>query len=285
MIYAVTGSSGEFGRLAIQHLLNLTIPPSSIIALARNEAKTTGLKALGVQVRIADYSDKTALAKALAGVDRLILVSSSEVGQRAIQHQNVIDAAKEAGVGYLVYTSIAHADTSTNVLAPEHRLTEEAIRSSGIPFTILRNNWYTENYRNDLAYAKESGIIAAAVRTGKVASASRTDYAEAAARVLAGGGHQGKVYELSGSKAWNFSDLAQAASEVLGRTVVFKSLGPNDRKASLIAAGLDQGTADFVLALDNGTEAGTLALASKDLEGLLGREPLGLKEGLRAFGL
>lgn len=285
MIYAVTGSSGEFGRLAIQHLLDLTIPPSSIIALARNEAKTSGLKALGVQIRIADYSDKSALAKALEGVDRLLLVSSSEVGQRAVQHQNVIDAAKEAGVGYLAYTSIAHADTSTNVLAPEHRATEEAIRASGIPFTILRNNWYTENYCNDLAYAKESGIIAAAVQAGKVASASRTDYAEAAARVLAGGGHQGKTYELSGSRAWDFTELAQVASEVLGRTVVFKSLGVKERKAGLLAAGLDEGTADFVLALDLGTEEGTLSQVSHDLEHLLTRKPRSLKEGLRAFGL
>lgn len=283
MTYAVTGSTGAFGTIAVQTLLKLKVPASSIVALARSEAKTAGLKALGVQVRIAAYGDLAALTKALQGVDRLLLVSSSEVGQRAAQHQSVIDAAKAAGVKLVAYTSIAHADTSTNILAPEHKATEAALKASGLPHVLLRDNWYTENYADDLKYAKASGVIAAAVKNAKVASASRADYAEAAARVLVGEGHAGKTYELTGTKAWDFNELARTASEVLGRPVVFQALSPEERKKALLGAGLPEGIADFVTALDQSAEAGTLADATGDLEKLLGRKPLSLKEGLKAI--
>jgi NAD(P)H dehydrogenase (quinone) len=262
-------------------LLALKVPASSIVALVRDEAKAAGLKALGVQVRKADYNDASTLATALKGVDRVLLVSSSEVGKRFVQHQAVIDASKAAGVKFLAYTSIAHADTSTNILAPEHKATEEYLKKAGVPHVLLRNNWYTENYADDVKYAKASGVIAAAVKTGKVASASRTDYAEAAAKVLVGEGFAGKVYELTGSKAWNFEELAKTAGEVLGRAVTFQSLSDADRTKGLLAAGLPEGIAGFVLGLDHSTEAGTLAQASGDLEKLLGRKPKSLKEGLQ----
>lgn len=283
MTYAVTGSTGAFGTLAIQHLLGLKVPASSIVAIARNEAKTAGLKALGVQIRLAAYGDVPALTKALVGVDRLLLVSSSEVGQRAAQHQSVIDAAKATGVKLVAYTSIAHADTSTNILAPDHKATEAALKASGLSFVFLRDNWYTENYAGDIKHAQTSGLIVAAVKTGLVASASRSDYAEAAARVLVGEGHAGKTYELTGSKAWSFTELAQSAAEVLGRPVTFQSLSVDDRKKGLLAAGLPEGVADFVTGLDLSVEAGTLAQVSGDLEKLLGRKPLTLKEGIKAL--
>ena len=282
MIYAVTGSTGPFGTLAIKHLLSLKVPAASIVAIARNPEKAASLQALGVQVRIADYGNQPALEKALQGIDRLLLVSGSEVGQRAIQHKSVIAAAKVAGVKLIVYTSIAHADSSANPLAPEHQATEAALKASGLPFTLLRNNWYTENFVDDVKYAKDSGIIAAAVKTGKIASASRTDYAEAAAKVITGENQAGKVYELTGAKAWDYPELAKAASEILGRPVSFKSLSAAERKQALLAAGLPDGVADFVVSLDLGTEAGSLAQASGDLEKLLGRQPLSLKDGLKA---
>jgi len=238
MTYAVTGSTGAFGSLAIHDLLSLKVPASSIVALARDEAKAAGLKASGVQVRIADYGDGRSLAKALVGVDRLLLVSGSEVGKRAAQHQAVIDAAKADGVKLVVYTSIAHADTSPNPLAPEHKATERALAASGLPFVVLRDNWYSENYVEDVKRAKQSGTIAAAVGQGRVASASRRDYAEAAARVLVGEGHAGKIYELSGTEAWDYRELAATAAELVGRPVSFTSMTAQALRASLLAAGL-----------------------------------------------
>jgi NAD(P)H dehydrogenase (quinone) len=282
MKYAVTGSTGAFGSLAIRHLLSLKVPASSIVALARDESKAAGLKALGVQVRIADYGDRRSLDTALVGVDRLLLVSGSEVGKRAAQHQAVIDAAKADGVKLVVYTSLGHADTSPNPLASEHKATERALAASGLPFVILRNNWYSENYADDLRRAKESGTIAAAVGQGRVASASRSDYAEAAARVLAGEGHAGKTYELTGTKAWDYRELAATAAEILGRSVSFTNMTAEERRKSLLSAGLPEGAAAFVASLDQAIEAGSLAAVSGDLEKLLGRKPQSLKDGLRA---
>lgn len=281
MTYAITGSTGAFGSLAVKHLLALKVPASSIVALARNEAKAAGLKASGVQVRIADYGDGASLAAALAGVDRLLLVSGSEVGKRAVQHRAVIDAAKAAGVKLIAYTSIARADTSINPLAGEHKATEEALRASGLPFVVLRNNWYSENYADDVRRARDSGIIAAAVGEGRVASASRTDYAEAAVRALLGEGQAGKIYELGGAKAWDYRELAATASELLGRPVAFKPLTADERRKGLLAAGLPEGVAAFVVSLDQAIEAGSLASVSGDLEKLLGRKPQSLKEGLK----
>jgi len=282
MLYAVTGSTGAYGTLAVRHLLNLKVPASSIVALARNEAKAAGLKALGVQVRLADYNDSPSLDLALKGVDRLLLVSGSEVGKRFVQHQAVIDAAKVAGVKLVIYTSISQADTSTNPLAPEHKATEEYLRHSGVPFVLLRDNWYSENYVDDVKNAKTSGSIFAAAGTGKVASASRTDYAEAAARVLIGEGHAGKVYELTGATAWTYAELARTAGELLGKTVTFHNQTPAERKKALVGFGLPEGVADFVTALDHAVETGTLAKATGDLARILGRTPLSLKEGLKA---
>ncbi len=282
MLYAVTGSTGAYGTLAVRHLLNLKVPASSIVALARDEGKAAGLKALGVQVRKADYNDPASLKKALEGVDRVLLVSGSEVGKRFSQHKAVIDAAKAAGAKLVVYTSISQADTSSNILAPEHKATEEYLHKAGVPFTILRDNWYTENYLDDVKNAKASGGIFAAVKKGKVASASRSDYAEAGARVLSGEGHAGKVYELTGAKAWDYDELAKTAGDLLGKTVTFHSQSAAERKKALVGFGLPEGIADFVTALDGSVEAGTLEKTSGDLAKLLGRAPQSLKEGLKA---
>jgi|WetSurMetagenome_2_1015567.scaffolds.fasta_scaffold00220_16 NAD(P)H dehydrogenase (quinone) len=281
MKYAVTGSTGSLGRLVVHHLIAMKIPPTSIVALARNQVKAENLVKLGVEVRIADYDKPSTLDAALKGIDRLLLVSASEVGKRLSQHENVIAAAKKAGVKLLAYTSLSHADTSISPLAPEHKGTEEIIKRSEIPFVILRNNWYTENYLNDVKTAKATGAIQAAVGTGKVSSASRIDYAEAAARVLAGEGHAGKIHELSGTP-WDYNDLAKAASELLARPVVYKAVSAEERKRALLAAGLPDGAADFVVAIDLSIRNGALSAANDDLERLLGRKPQGLKEGLIA---
>jgi NAD(P)H dehydrogenase (quinone) len=281
MVYAVTGATGHFGTLAVDHLLKLKVPASSIVAIVRNEAKAGALKALGVTVRVADYADKAALNGALKGVDRLLLISGSEPGKRLPQHTAVIDAAKAAGVKLIAYTSISQADTSSNPLAPEHKGTEAYLKSAGVPYIFLRNNWYTENYTDDVKHAKSSGMIANAAPTGRVASASRTEYAEAAVRALIGEGHAGKIYELSGPVAWSFEEFAAALSDVLGKKITYHKQTPDERTKTLISVGLPEGVAGFVLSLDLTIEAGTLKQATGDLEKLLGRKPLSLKEGLK----
>lgn len=282
MKYAITGSTGKFGSAAIDHLIRQGVPAGDIVAVARSAQKAEFLKAKGVETRLADYADLDALKRAFAGVDRLLLVSGSEVGKRVEQHRNVIAAAKEAGVRLVAYTSLIAADTSPNPLASEHVATEAALKASGLEWIILRNNWYTENYAGDIAGAKATGTIGAAVKDGKVGSALRAEYAEAAARALSGSGHAGTTYELSGTP-WSYPELAAAAQESLGRPVAFKTVTEAEKKAALTAVGLPEGLAAFFAAVDVSIEAGSLAHASGDLERLLGRKPLGLKEAIASF--
>ncbi|SKC51591.1 SDR family oxidoreductase [Krasilnikoviella flava] len=285
MTIAVTGTSGHLGRLVVESLLARGAAPADVVALARSAAKVGDLAARGVVVREADYDQPETLAPALDGVDVLVLVSGSAVGQRVRQHGAVIDAAKGAGVGRVVYTSAPHADTSPLVLAPEHKATEELLAASGLSTTVLRNGWYTENYLPDVQRARETGELVASVGEGRVASASRADYAEAAAVVALDahrdGSHDGAVHELSGDVAWDFDELARTATEVLGRPVTYRRVTSDDHRELLLAAGLDEGTAGFVVALDGDTREGLLAETSGDLARLIGRPTTPLAEGLR----
>ena len=282
MTILVTGATGQLGRLVVDNLLARGIEPSTVRAGARDVAKAAALAELGVQVVPLDYDAPETVAAAVDGVDALLLVSSSEVGKRAAQHQAVIDAADAAGVAKLVYTSASKATTSDLVLAPEHKATEEAIAASGIPAVILRNNWYTENYVPDVARAKDTGVIAASVGEGRVASASRIDYAEAAAVALTEDGHIGQVYELGGDVAWSFDELAAAAADLTGREVRYTPLTTAEHAAALQAAGLDAGTVGFVTALDANIRDGALAETDGTLSRLIGRPTTPLDEGLRA---
>jgi NAD(P)H dehydrogenase (quinone) len=281
MKIAVTGATGQLGRLAVQDLLD-TQPARNIIALVRDAAKAADLAARGVQVRVAGYDDGPALQAVLAGVDKLLLVSSSEVGQRFTQHKTVIDAAKAAGVQYVVYTSAPRASTSALILAPEHKATEEYLTGSGLRYTIVRNNWYTENYLQQLEMARHTGTVVAAAGQGRVASASRADYAAGAAAVLLGAGHEGKIYEFSGDYAWDFNELASAMASVLGRQVTYQPVDGPTLINILKGVGLDEGTAGFLAALDANIAAGMLAETSGELSALLGRPTTPLKDGLRA---
>ena len=283
MTIAVTGTSGHLGRLVVESLLARGAAPADVVALARTTAKVADLADRGVVVREADYDRPETLVPALDGVEVLVLVSGSEVGRRVPQHQAVIDAAKGAGVRRVVYTSAPHADTSPLVLAPEHKATEELLATSGLTTTILRNGWYTENYLPDVQRARETGELVASVGDGRVASASRADYADAAAVVaLAGDGtHDDAVYELSGDVAWDFDELARTATEVLGRPVTYRAVEPEEQRGALLAAGLDEGTAGFVVALEGDTRAGLLAETTGDLARLIGRPTTPLGEGLR----
>ncbi|MFC9918220.1 SDR family oxidoreductase [Agromyces binzhouensis] len=281
MTILVTAASGNLGRLVVEALLARGASPADVIAGARDTAKLADLAARGIRTAVVDYDQPDTVAAALEGVDAVLLVSGTAFGERVAQHRTVIEAAKAAGVAKLAYTSGPKASTSDLVLMPEHRGTEEVIAEVGVPAVILRNNWYTENYAQDVAVAASTGVIAAATGTGRVASAPRRDYAEAAAVVLLEEGHVGEVYELGGDEPWTFAELAAAASEVLGREVAFADQTPQERIASLIEAGLDEGTAGFVAAIDEGIARGDLAESDGTLARLIGRPTTPLVDALR----
>lgn len=283
MAILVTGATGQLGRLVVDSLIDRGTDPATIVAGARDTAKAGDLAARGIRVVPLDYDDPATVVAALDGIDSVLLISGSEVGKRVAQHRAVIDAAVEAGVAKLVYTSAPKATTSALVLAPEHKATEEAIAASGLPAVVLRNNWYTENYAAELARAAETGIVAASVGDGRVASASRADFAEAAAAVLLEDGHLGNVYELGGDVAWSYDDLAAAFAEVTGRPVEYRALSTAEHAAALEEAGLDAATAGFVTALDAGIRDGALAETDGTLSRLIGRPTTPLVEGLRAL--
>jgi len=196
--YAVTGASGHLGRLAVQELLARGVPASDVVAVVRTRGKAADLAGRGVQVREADYSRPETLGAALAGVERLLLVSSSEPGQRVAHHANVIRAAKTAGTSRVVYTSMLNAGDSTSPLAGEHRDSERVLVEVGVPFTVLRNGYYTEGYTGQIGEYLEAGEIVGAAGNGRISAAPRQDYAAAAAAALLEDEGGNRTYELGG---------------------------------------------------------------------------------------
>jgi NAD(P)H dehydrogenase (quinone) len=267
MIIAITGATGQLGRLVVAKLKG-TVPAVDIVALARDPAKTTNL---GVTVREADYTKPETLASALAGVDTLLLISSSEMSGRAAQHRNVIEAAKKAGVKRIVYTSLLHADTSPLDLATEHRQTEAELKVSSIPSTILRNGWYTENYTGLIGGALALGAFIGNAGDGKISCARRVDYAEAAVAVLTGEGHSGKTYELAGDDAYTLSELAAEVSRQTGRTIPYKNLPEVEYAAALAGFGLAEPLAQAIARWDVGASMGALFDDERQLSKLIGR--------------
>ncbi|HHT7541298.1 TPA: SDR family oxidoreductase [Raoultella planticola] len=279
---AITGATGQLGHLVLQNLLKTTAA-SQIVAIVRNPAKAEALSQQGIVVRQADYTDEAALTAALQGVDKLLLISSSEVGQRTPQHRNVIHAAKAAGVKFIAYTSLLHADKSPLGLHVEHVETEKMLAESGIPYALLRNGWYTENYLASAPPALEHGVFIGAAGDGKIASATRADYAEAAARVIAQEGHAGKVYELAGDEAWTLSELAAALSKQSGKNVVYQNLSEADFAAALKSVGLPAGLADMLADSDIGASKGGLFDDSRTLSALIGRTTTPLAESIKGI--
>jgi NAD(P)H dehydrogenase (quinone) len=282
MTIVITGATGHLGRLVVESLLARGVAPAEIVAGGRSIDKLADFAAQGVTVVPLDYTKPETLDAAFAGATQVLLISASDPGQRLAQHTAAVEAATKAGVSHLAYTSILRAATTPHVLAPDHKGTEELIAASGIPATILRNGWYTENYTSTVEQAGQSGEIVASVGTGRVASASRKDYAQAAAVVLTDPATRGKVYELSGDVAWDYDELAEAASEVSGRPVVFRDVTPEEHAEILTGFGLDAGTVGFVVALDQNTKDGLLSETSGELSALIGRPTTPLTEGLRA---
>lgn len=280
MSFVITGATGQLGRLVVDSLLTKGVPADQVVALGRDEERLSGLAALGVTTRKVDYADSAALVDALAGAERVLLISGSEVGQRLPQHQNVIDAAVAAGVRLLAYTSIANADTSGIILAAEHKATEEAIVASGLPHTFLRNSWYIENYSGQLSTYTEHGTVLGAAGDGQVSAATRADFAEAAAAALLVE-QPAEVYELGGA-AFSLKELAATVSDVTGTDVTYTDVPAEELTAVLVGAGLAEGYAAVLADADLGLGRGELYVERADLEGLLGRPATPLAEALRA---
>jgi len=280
-VYAVTGASGHLGRLAIQELLARGVPSSDIVAIVRTRSKVADLAERGVSVRVADYIQPDTLPAALVGVNRLLLVSSSAAGQRVAQHTNVIAAAKTAGVSRIVYTGILNADHTSNPLAGEHQDTERALREAGLPFIVLRNGWYTENYTDRLTQYVEAGEIVGAAGHGRVSAASRQDYAAAAVTALLLNSEGNRTYELGGS-AFDLFELAETITRITSTNVRYRDLPVNEYVDALQRSGLDENAAEFVAALDASIARGDLETKSQDLAQLLGRPATSLADVIGA---
>ncbi|MEN8708257.1 MAG: SDR family oxidoreductase [Nocardioides marinisabuli] len=282
MSYIVIGATGHLGTLTIDSLLDRGIAATDIVAAGRNADRLTALAERGVRTQRIDLDDPATLEGLFSPDDTVLLISGNEVGRRVAQHGNAIDAARSVGVKRIIYTSAPKADATALVLAPEHKATEELIAASGLPATILRNGWYTENYLQAAEQARQTGTLVTSVGDGKVASASRGDFAEAAAVALIDDTTTGNTYELSGDESWNQQELAAAISATIGRDVTVQNVTSEEHQRLLVAAGLDEGTAGFVVALDGNTRDGLLGVTNGELSTLIGRPTTPLIDGLRA---
>jgi NAD(P)H dehydrogenase (quinone) len=260
------------GRLAVEALIRLGVSPANITAAVRDPKRASDLAERGVAVSEADYSKPETLEKAFDGIDRLLLVSSNEIGKRLQHHQNVIEAAKEAGVKLIAYTSLANADSSKIGLADEHRATEELIRASGIPYIFLRNGWYIENYTDDIDKHLKVGAIYGAANDGKISGATRADYAEAAAAAIASPLEEveGKSFELGGPP-FTLAQLAEVISEESGLDVEYKNMSGDELHSFLVSVGIPTEFAEMFVDWDAGIDRGDLYVESGDLERLIGR--------------
>lgn len=282
MRIAITGAAGHLGRHVIESLLARGVAAQDLVAIVRTASKAEDLTARGITVAEAPYEDVAALTEALQGVDRLVLVSGSEVGKRAAQHTNVLEAAKAAGVAFIAYTSLVNADSSELSLAPEHRETEALLASSGIDHVLLRNGWYWENFASNVDAARATGHVFGAAGEGRVNGAARRDYAEAAAVVVTTDGHAGKTYELGGQPSLTYPEIAQAVGTVIGAEVSYVNQSVEEYQQTLEGAGLPAEVAQMIAGWDVAIAGGALETASTDLEDLIGRPATSLAEALAA---
>ena len=267
MTIAITAATGQLGRLVVSKLME-RVPAADIVALVRSPEKAADL---GVTVREADYARRETLGTALAGIDTLLLISGTAPGLRVAQHRSVIEVAKRAGVRSVVYTSGLHADTSPLDVAADHRATEADLKASGVPYTILRNGWYTENYTSAIAGALAAGAYLGSAGVGRISAAPRADYAEAATVVLADSGHDGKTYELAGVEAWTLADLAAEISRQTGRDIPYRDLPASEYTKVLTRVGLPEPVAQAVAGYGVAAAQGALFDDSRQLSKLIGR--------------
>ncbi len=261
----VTGATGQLGRKVIENLKK-TVPAEQIVAFVRNPEKA---KDFGVEVRELNYTDAEQISASLKGVDKLLLISSNEVGQRFTQHKNVIDGAKEANIPFVAYTSLLRADVSKLGLAPEHKETEEYLKASGLNYALLRNGWYIENYTSSIGSVLESGAVYGSAGEGKISAATRNDFAKAAVKVLTTGGHDNKTYELGGT-SFTLSDYANEIARQSGKDIQYVNLPEEEFAKALEGAGLPAPLPQLFAAIDTEITKGELETHSPDLEQLVG---------------
>lgn len=273
----ITGATGQLGRLVVENLKR-KVAAENLVALVRTPEKASDL---GIETRAFDYGKPESLAGALQGIDHLLLISSNEIGKRRQQHENVISAAKQAGVKWIVYTSLLHADRSSLSLAAEHKATEDALKASGIAYTILRNGWYTENYTGSVPGAVKAGVFIGSAGEGKISSATREDYAEAAAIVLTSENQAGKIYELAGDNYFTLKDLAAEISRQTGKDIPYKNLTEAEHAEALKGFGLPEGVAKIFAGFDTGASKDDLFDDSKQLFGLIGRPTTPLTQSVK----
>lgn len=282
MSIVITGATGQLGRHVIEALLQRNVPAAEIVATGRSTEKLADFQARGVQVKPMDYSDPSSVAQALKGASKVLLISGSEVGKRVDQHRTVIEASKAEGVELVAYTSIANADTTGMKLAAEHQATEAILKDSGVPFAILRNSWYLENYTDQLPGTLAQGALAGSAGEGKVSAASRADYAEAAAAVLVADDQAGKVYELGGDHAFTLSELAQEISAAANKPVAYQDLPVEDYAGLLVGFGIPEHFADVLADSDLGIARGDLLVSGSDLRTLIGRPTTPMPAAVRS---
>ncbi|MDX3763937.1 SDR family oxidoreductase [Streptomyces mirabilis] len=281
MSVVVTGATGQLGRLTVEALLRRGVPASEIVATGRDIAGIKDLADRGVVARRADFADPDSLAAAFAGADKLLLISASiPVDERLANHRRAIDAALAAGVSLVAYTSMAHADTATTILAATHRATEEYLREHGVPSVLLRNSWYLENYTAQLPLVLQHGAVIGAAGEGRVSAASRADYAEAATAVLTTEGHTGAVYELGGDEAFTLAELAATVSAATGKPIAYTDLPAEKLAEALTSVGLPTALADVLADADLGLGRGELFTGSGDLSRLIGRPTTSLADAV-----
>lgn len=277
MKIGITGATGHLGRLVVEKLKE-RVDPKIIVALVRTPEKVSDN---AIEARRFNYDEPDNLSKSLEGIDHLLLISGSEVGKRIQQHENVIKAAKQAGVKWIVYTSLLHADKSTISLADEHRATEAALKASGIAHTILRNGWYTENYTASITASVKNGAFIGCAGEGKISSAARDDYAEAAVVVLTSVNQQGKVYELAGDKHYTLTELAAEVSRQTGIKIHYRNLTEQEYAATLTSFGMPDELAKAIAGYDAAASRNDLFDDSKQLSQLIGRSTTTLAQSIK----
>ncbi|MDQ8733935.1 SDR family oxidoreductase [Paenibacillus sp. LHD-38] len=276
----VTGVTGKLGSIVIETLLE-TVPADNLAVSVRNPEKAESLRARGVDVRHGDFDQPETLDKAFAGIDRLLIVSTDGDNETRIrQHTAAITAAQRANVGFIAYTSLGNASENPIFLAPVHRATEEAIKNTGIPYSFLRNNWYLENEISSIQAVLGGAPWLTSAGSGKVGWATRRDYAQAAAAVLAGEGHENSVYELSGKPATQ-EELASILSGVLGREVPVQQVDDATYASIMSSAGVPEPVIPILVGIQSAIREGALEVESNDFQTLLGRPATPIEEGLR----
>jgi NAD(P)H dehydrogenase (quinone) len=276
-MFLVTGSTGQLGRAVIEGLLG-QVPPSEIAALARDPARAAELAARGVDVRQGDYTDYASLARAFRGIKKLLLVSTSALEGVTEQHANALRAAHQAGVRHVLFTSIASRSPAPPFrLVRDYRQTEEELIRSGLVYTILRNGYYMDMLPMFLGDALQTGQIRYPAGQGKNNFTARSDLAEAAAKVLTGGGHENRVYECCGNGAYTFHEVAEALGEAVGKRIEYVDIPIQELEAKLREEGFSQLEVELMVGIAASIRSSEGSCPEPDLEELLGRQPTELR--------